>query len=150
MALTPLEEILKMWERDDAPFDSFLTIEQDTKHIAKLHAKYLRFRAEHNLRAAQLEQDLKSLKRNKSIWYTGKMSREALEALKWDQYQGMKLAEKARDKMVDSEPEVIKMNLQLAYHSTARDTCSDIIWQIKDRTTQVRTIVDYQRFTSGA
>lgn len=144
-----LNTILDEWERD-APMDqNDLNVEHSLQKIARLHAKYLRWRAEHSLKKIDKEQELNGLRRNKMIWYAGLMPHETLKSLGWPQYQGPKMPEKTREKLIDSEADVSALTKIVAYHEEAVKVLDAIIWQLRDRTTQCRATVDYLRLTSG-
>ena len=83
-----LSEIQDMWTKDAKVNE--LDLGKSSIQIAELHAKYLNILTNTKLQLRKCEADYLCLRRSKFKYYRGEMTREELEELGWNQFQGLK------------------------------------------------------------
>lgn len=141
-----LEEIEEQWGRDSGIDESNLA--GAAAAIPKLHHKYYTLFAKEALRAKKLRSDLADLERAKSEFYSGSMSQEDLAARGWKP-NPLKILRQDLPKYIDSDPDVVKMSLKIAYVEACAKYLEDIVRQVHNRNYVVKSIQDWLRFQSG-
>ena len=76
-----LDDIMRMWQVDCEIDD--LALDDETKKTSKLHAKYLELVNVNRLQRAKLDSDLDTLKKDKWLYYTGKMTKQDMDSRSW-------------------------------------------------------------------
>ena len=84
-----LDDILKMWG-EDVKIDD-LNLDSETVKSAKLHSKYLELFSLAKLQLKKNEMELEKLRKEKWLYYNGKMTKEQIDERSWkyDPFDGM-------------------------------------------------------------
>ena len=77
-----LEEVLEMWKKDSVIDD--MNLDDASKNAAKLHAKYLEFVSVTKLMLKKRRAERETLKKDKWLWYMGKMPKEDMDKRQHD------------------------------------------------------------------
>lgn len=146
-----LEQILEMWKRDCIIDEMNL----DTASIdtAKLHAKYLELLSITKLQLKKLDNEFKVLLKDKWVYYGGGMDKEEMDNRGWkyDPFDGMRKPLKGDlDYFYESDKDIQNIQSKIEYQKTVKDTLEEIINNLKWRHSQIKNIIDWRRFTSGA
>lgn len=145
--MTKLEELLEMWNKDSIIDDSKIKLE--LVNIPKLHAKYIKVLNEHKLASIKTKFDYDKMKSIRSEYYLGHLDQETLEAYGWDQFD-IHVSKAGLEKYINSDENLIKLLQKKTYHDQAVFTCESILNEIKSRTWQLKSLIDYEKFLSGA
>jgi len=80
-----IEDLLEMWS-EDSKIDEH-SLDDTTIRGASLHSKYLELHSVAKLRLKKKEQDLTVLKKDKWLWFNGKMEKSEIDKIKisWKQ-----------------------------------------------------------------
>jgi hypothetical protein len=146
-----LDTILEMWKKD-SPIDE-MNLDDASRDTAKLHGKYLELLMTTKLQKQRRDSQMKTLLRDKWLWYNGKMSKEQIDDRGWeyDPYNGLAKPLKGEmDYYYNSDPDIVKLNDQVEYLQTLIDTLDEILQNVKWRHQTIRNMIDWRRFTSGA
>ena len=141
-----LNEIIDAWEQDTQFSTNLGRTAQD---LAALHAKYERVLSRHSIKLRQAEDNVLTLRRNKWLWISGKLSKDDLKLLGWDPFE-MKLLKNQYDFFIDTDPDVIKLGQVAAVHKEIVRLCTSIIWAISNRNKSIGKAIDHERFLAGA
>ena len=141
-----LEQILKHWEKD-AVIDQTEPGKELLK-IPTLHNKYLQILTQHRIALKKSKFDYSKLRRLKWEYYSGKMDEETLKELKWEPFKYVLKSE--IDTYLDSDTDLIKYLEKRAYYEEAVSVCESIMNELKQRTWQIRSFIDYEKFITGA
>ena len=145
-----LDDIMKMWEVDCEIDD--LALDDETKKTSKLHAKYLALVNVNRLQRAKLDSDLDSLKKDKWLYYTGKMTKQEMDARGWqcDPFGGATKPLKSELAFyTDSDPDIVTIKQKIEYQKTIGNLLEEIMNNIRWRHTHVKNIIDWKKFVSG-
>ena len=142
-----LEEIYEMWAKD-CEID-MINISNESARIPKLHNKYFRMYMEEGLRLKKQKADYKKLKLLKEQYYKGELDIEELKEYGWKP-QPLKILRQDISTYVDADDDVIKQTLKIGMQEAIVDYLESIIKQITNRGFQLKTIVDWERFRTGA
>ena len=145
-----LEQILEMW-KNDAVIDD-VCLDGETIKSSKLHAKYLELFSMAKLMLKKKEMEQESMKKDKWLYYNGKMSQEDMDNRKWkyDPFDGMtKPLKSDMDMYYSTDEDMVRIKAQIDYQKTIIDTLEEIMGNIRWRHTHIKNILDFKKFTSG-
>lgn len=145
-----LDDIMKMWEVDCEIDD--LALDDETKKTSKLHAKYLALVNVNRLQRAKLDSDLDSLKKDKWLYYTGKMTKQEMDSRGWqyDPFGGATKPLKSELSFyTDSDADIVTIKQKIEYQKTIGNLLEEIMNNLRWRHTHVKNIIDWKKFVSG-
>lgn len=142
-----LEELLESWSKDCIIDEGKLKTELVS--IPKLHAKYIKYLNEHKLASFKSKFDYDKMKIIRTEYYLGQLDQESLEQYGWEQFD-IHVTKTGAEKYINSDEILIKLLQKKIYHDQVIYTCESILNELKSRTWQLKTLVDYEKFLSGA
>lgn len=145
-----VDEILELWKKD-SPIDE-IDLDKSSADTPKLHSKYLELLTVAKLQLKRLNLKIASLKKDKWLYYTGKMTKEDMDAKGWeyDPFKGgTKPLKSDMDYYYDSDPHIQELVAKIEYQQTLVDTLEEIMNVIRWRHSTIKNIIDWRRFTSG-
>lgn len=142
-----LENILEEWTKDCNIDEARLSSE--IVGIPKLHAKYIRHLNDHKLASIKAKIDYDKLKNLLTEYYNGNLDKETLDELGWEQFD-LKLMKSGVERYINSDERLNKLLYKKSYHDQVSSTCEQILNELKNRTWQLKTVVDYNKFLSGS
>ena len=145
-----LDEILEMWKKDAVIDD--VCLDEETIKSSKLHAKYLELFSMAKLQLKRKEMEHDSMKKDKWLYYNGKMSQQDMDKRNWkyDPFDGMKKPLKSDMGMFYSTDEdLVRIKARVDYQKAIIETLEEIMGNIRWRGTAIKNILDFKKFTSG-
>lgn len=145
-----LDDILAMWSVD-SKIDE-VNLDETSIKGAVLHGKYLELYSHAKLRLKKREHELAVLKKDKWLYYNGKMSKEEMDAKGWpyDPFNGLvKPLKSDMDIYYDTDADIVKLKMIIEYQQTVVETLKDILENIKWRHNTIKNIITWRQFTSG-
>lgn len=146
-----LEDVLVMWEADSVIDE--INLDETSIKSAKLHAKYLQLLSIAKLRLKKKEMEFDAIKKDKWLYFEGKMTKDQMDERGWkyDPFDGgTKPMKSNMDYYYKSDSDLTRLQSQIDYQKTLIDTLIDIMDNIKWRHQNIRNIIDWKRFVSGA
>ena len=133
-----LTKIQEMFDKDSKIDETNITLEE-TRSPA-LHNKYLKLYTNFRLMLSKAESDMKILKREKWMFYTGKSERPfELKILKNDV-----------STFIDADEEMIKLSSKIDYLKQVNLYFEHIVKNLHSRGFQLRNITTWIKYTEGA
>jgi len=145
--MNKLEQIQEMWEKDGEI--DVTNVSGESANIPKLHNKYYQLYVKEGLRLKKLRADYKQFSKLKHQYYRGELDDEELRENGWSP-QPLKLLRQDVPQYVEADQEIIDMTLRIGMQEAIVDYLESIIQQINKRGYQLKTIVDWERFKTGA
>ena len=145
-----LDDIMRMWQGDCEIDD--LALDDETKKTSKLHAKYLELVNVNRLQRAKLDSDLDTLKKDKWLYYTGKMTKQDMDSRSWayDPFNGgTKPLKSELSFYYDSDEDIVKVKQKIEYQKVVGNLLEEIMNNLRWRHTHVKNIIDWKKFVSG-
>jgi hypothetical protein len=145
-----LDDIMEMWKKDSQIDD--LALDDETKKTSKLHAKYLELVNITRLQLAKLDSDLDTLKKDKWLYYTGKMTKQDMDDRGWayDPFAGgTKPLKSELEYYYESDADMIKIKQKIEYQKSIANTLEEIMNNLRWRHTHIKNIIDWKKFVSG-
>lgn len=141
-----LEEIHNHWEKDSKIDATELT--EESLKISNLHSKYMKMYTSERVSLLKLESELPKLRKDKYEFYTQGPSKEHLER-GWS-YPGGKILKSEASIYLESDDDIINLNLKIAYQREKLDLLTNIIKSLNNRNFQIKNAIDYLKWTNGS
>jgi hypothetical protein len=140
-----LEKILEMWQSDSI-------IDQtepgrELVRIPSLHSKYLNILTNHRIASKRAHFEYMKMRKIKLEYFSGKLSKDELEKYGWEQFPFTLKAE--INTYMEADLDLIKFLEKKSYHDEAISVVEAIINELKQRTWQLRSFIDYEKFING-
>ena len=146
--MATIDEILEEWEEDSIVDDNH--VDTESIKIPKLHAKYLKYLTSSKLALVKKNNDYNALKKIKFRYYRGELTKDELIEMGWEQWQGTKPMKNEMDQFLTGDSDLIKLKLSMDLLETKIYALESILNQIKARDWQLKNIVEWKKFLSGA
>jgi hypothetical protein len=142
-----LSEIQDEWIKDSSIDE--LNLGRESTRVPVLHSKYLVQLSKVKLLHRKAESDYYSTRRLKYRYYRGEMTKEELTVLEWSQFQGNKPLKNEMDEFLQCDADLIILQDKVEYFKTVIFTLEQILRSINSRTWDIKTAVEYMKFTNG-
>lgn len=145
-----LDDILTMWSTDSKIDEA--NLDDTSIKSAMLHAKYLELYSRAKLRLKKKEYDLALLKKDKWLYYNGKMTKAEMDERGWayDPFNGnTKPLKGDMDVYYEADPDIVKIKMVVEYQQTVIEALKDILDNIKWRHNTIKNIITWKQFISG-
>jgi hypothetical protein len=145
-----LDTIIEMW-KTDSTIDQ-LNLDTTTVTGAVLHSKYLELFSVAKLQLKRKEADLAILKKDKWMYYNGKMTRDEMDKKGWpyDPFAGMVKPMKSDLEMYYSaDADLCKLRTQIEYQKTIVEALDEIMGTLRWRHQAIKNIIEFKKFTAG-
>ena len=139
-----LEQLQELADKDLKINDTELDLE--SLKTPQLHNKYMKHYTKFKLLLTRSEDELKTLKRDKWEYYTGKSNPEVYKEKPFD----LKIMRTDIDKYLESDIDIQRLSQKVSYLNTVVDFLDRTLRQITNRTFTIKNAIEWKRFTSGA
>jgi hypothetical protein len=112
----------------------------------QLHNKYMKHYTKFKLLLTRTEDELRTMKRDKWEYYTGKADPSVYQAKPFD----LKIMRTDIEKYLEADEDIQKLSQKIAYLITVVDFLDKTIRVIVNRTYTIKNAIEWRRFTSGA
>ncbi|MGE5862681.1 MAG: recombination mediator protein UvsY [Nitrososphaerales archaeon] len=143
-----IEELMDSWQKDSIVDEG--NINGELIKIPQLHAKYLRHLNDHKLAAIKSKFDFDKMKHIKTEYYLGNLDKETLDNYGWEQFDVRVGAKGNLDRYLASDNDLIKLTQKKAYHEQVVYDCEGILNELKSRSWQLKSYIEYMKFLNGA
>ncbi len=142
-----IKDIQSEWEKD-CPIDE-ARITQESSRIPRLHNKYLRLLYDEKTQYENVCIIYDEVVLFKTLYYTGKLDAEILKEKKLEPFHHRLLRQDV-DMYLSADRELNDVRLRKTLQKEKIMFLEDVLKHINQRNFIIKTIVDWQRFTSGA
>jgi len=142
-----IETLYNEWAKDGEIDQS--NISKSTTDIPKLHNKYFRWYVEEGLKLKKLIAEYKVLYKRKGEWYRGELDDEELKEHGWKP-QPLKILRADVPSYLEADADVIRLSLKIGLQEEIVAYLESIIKHISNRNFLLKTIVDWEKFRTGA
>ena len=141
-----IEQIVNEWNKDCKIDETELGSE--SAKIPQVHNKYLKIYMGERIALFKLKSETKKIKRTLLEYYLGELDQEELDQLGRQQFY-KKLLKNEVDVYIESDDMMIEANLRLGMQDEKVAHLDSIIKNINNRGFQLKTAVDWAKFTTG-
>ena len=136
-----LEKIIEMWERD-SKIDQVMLDESSIK-IPQLHQKYLTLLTEYTLLLKKKQQELKVMKHNKWLFYSGKHVPPDSEPFPY------KVSRSEVSNWIEVDEDINRVEMKVEYYQTVLRSLEEILKQVHQLSYNIKNAITWRTFTSG-
>lgn len=142
-----IDDLMEEWSKD-----SKIDETEPGRELVKtstLHSKYLRIMTHHNLICKKLMGDYNKLKKIKWEYYSGDLNNP--EDLEKHNLEPMmkKVLRQDIPTYIDSDTDLNNILLKKMLHQEVVDFCGSVLKELNNRTWQLRSFIEWEKFTSG-
>ena len=123
-------------------------LDEESLKTPQLHNKYLMLLLRLKNRKDKLEQELKSLQKDKWLYYTGKMSEEDLKKFGWEQFE-LNVLRTDVDRIMDADSDLLEIEGKYKEICRIVDYVENVVKVISNRQWSIRAAIDWQKFANG-
>ena len=147
---TKLSDIQKMWKKDCLIDD--IELDVSSLQVPKLHAKYSEILSNQKLIQIRYEQQLKTLQKDKWLWYTGKLDQDTIQKKNWDYdpFNGLTILKSDYDKFFGADRDIQKAIEKMEYCRIVVEYLQDIVSQLTWRHQTIKNIIEWRKFMAGS
>ena len=138
---------LKSMIKKDLEIDQ-TALDAESSRTPQVHNKYLVMFMDEKLKLKRMENELSVLRRNKWLYYTGRMSKEELDQHGWEPFE-LNILKNEADQMIESDTDYIKASEKVNFQQEKVSYLEDVIKIVNNRQWQIRSIIDWLKFTQG-
>jgi len=138
---------LKNMIKKDLEIDQ-TALDAESSRTPQIHNKYLVMYMDEKLKLRRMENELSVLRRNKWLYYTGRMSKEELDQFGWEPFE-LNILKNEADQMIESDSDYIKASEKVNFQSERVNYLEDVVKIVNNRQWQIRSIIDWLKFTQG-
>ncbi len=141
-----IDEIMSEW-KTDSEIDVTELADESIK-IAKLHQKYYEYLIKEKLLFKKNESDLKILRLEKYEFYTQGHNEETLKK-GWELPSKGMVIKSEIPMYLEGDKDIINLNLKISYQQEKIDLLQSIIKSLNNRGYNIKSAIDWIKFTSG-
>ena len=143
-----LGEIQTEWKNDSKI--NQLELGDEAVRTATLHAKYLTVLSNVKLQLRKAESDYNNMRRLKYRYYRGELTQSELEKINLPQYMGNKPLKNEMDEFLSCDEDLNMLTDKIEYYKTVVFTLEQILRSINSRTWDIKSAIEWNKFTNGA
>ncbi len=141
-----LESIFELWDEDSRIKREDLA--DESLKISTLHSKYHKIYTQERLTLRKYEHELKQLKLDKYEFYTQGPTKETMEK-GWQLPPIGKVIKSDVDKYMDADKDIVSLSLKIGLQHEKIELLESIIKTLHNRGFQIKSAIDWIKFTSG-
>jgi hypothetical protein len=142
------DQLCEQWEKDCKVDTSQLSHTLASHPL--LHSKYLTILQTYKVALRKHVIKYQKMKILKQRYYNGELTKEELDANGWKQYLNKRPLRGEMETLLDGDPDLQNIQEQSVYLEMLVTSTESIMKEISNRTFLYRSMVDYQKFLSGA
>jgi hypothetical protein len=142
-----LEDIIAEWDKDGTIDQT--NVSRESGEIPKLHNKYFKIYMGEGYILRKMKTDYKKLFKLKTEYYRGDLDITELRQYGWNP-QPLKILRTDIPSYLDADDDLIESSLKIGAQEQKVEYLEAIIKMISNRGFQLKTIVDWERFRTGA
>lgn len=123
-------------------------LDEESIKIPQVHNKYLCMLMDEKIVLEALESKLKLLRRDKWLYYSGKMSEEELKQKGWKPFD-LNILKQELDRFIDSDIDVINLSNKVFVQKEKVNYIESVIKIISNKIWNIRANIDWIKFTQG-
>ena len=138
---------LKVMIKKDLDIDQ-TALDAESSRTPQIHNKYLVMFMDEKLKLKRMNNELSVLRRNKWLYYTGRMSQEELTQFGWEPFE-LNILKTEADDMIESDADYIKTSEKVNFQEEKVNYLESVIKIVQNRQWQIRAMIDWLKFTQG-
>ncbi len=123
-------------------------LDDEASKLPQLHNKYLCMLMDEKVYLETLESKMNILKRDKWLYYSGKMSEEELSKKGWEPFE-LNILKNDLDRFIDSDGDIINLRNQIFIQKEKINYIESVAKIISNKIWNIRSMIEWIKFTQG-
>lgn len=123
-------------------------LEEESIKIPQIHNKYLVILMDEKLILESLESKLKVLRRDKWLYYSGKMSDDELKQKGWQPFD-LSVLKQDLDRFIDSDTDIINLSHKVYLQREKVNYVESVVKIVAGKMWSIKSAIDWIKFTQG-
>lgn len=123
-------------------------LEEESIKIPQIHNKYLVILMDEKLILESLESKLKVLRRDKWLYYSGKMSDDELKQKGWQPFD-LSVLKQDLDRFIDSDSDIINLSHKVYLQREKVNYVESVVKIVAGKMWSIKSAIDWIKFTQG-
>jgi Recombination, repair and ssDNA binding protein UvsY len=123
-------------------------LEEEASKIPQTHNKYLCMLLDEKVILENLESKYKILKRDKWLYYSGKLSEEELKQLGWEPFE-LNILKQDIDRFLEADADIILLSNKIFIQKEKINYIEGVIKIISNKIWNIRSSIEWIKFTQG-
>jgi len=142
-----IDDIITLWEKD-GPVDA-VNISSESANTPKLHNKYFKIYMGEGYLLKKMKFEYKKLYKLKTEYYRGELDATELAQFGWEP-QPLKILKQDIPSYLEADDDLIESSLKIGAQEQKVEYLEAILKMIGNRGFQIKSIIDWERFRTGA
>lgn len=123
-------------------------LEEESIKIPQIHNKYLVILMDEKLILESMESKLKVLRRDKWLYYSGKMSDDELKQKGWQPFD-LSILKQDLDRFIDSDSDIINLSHKVYLQREKVNYIESVVKIISGKMWSIKSAIEWIKFTQG-
>ena len=123
-------------------------LDDEASKIPQIHNKYLCMLMDEKLVLESLDSKYKILKRDKWLYYSGKLSAEELKQKGWEPFD-LNILKQDIDRFIDSDIDIINLGNKIFLQKEKINYVESVIKIISNKIWNIRSSIEWIKFSQG-
>jgi len=123
-------------------------LDDEASRIPQIHNKYLCILMYEKLVLESLDSKLKILRRDKWLYYSGKLSQEELKQKGWEPFD-LNILKQDIDRFIDSDIDIINLGNKVFLQKEKINYIESVIKIISNKIWNIRSSIEWIKFSQG-
>lgn len=124
-------------------------LEEESLKIPQLHNKYLCILMDEKIVLERLQSKFKILKRDKWLYYSGKMTQEELKNKKWEPFD-LTILKQDLERFLESDHDIIELSNKVFVQNEKVSYLESVVKLISNKIWNIRSTIEWIKFTQGS
>ena len=123
-------------------------LDDESSRIPQIHNKYLCILMDEKIVLESIESKYRVLKRDKWLYYSGKLSKEELKQKGWEPFE-LNILKQDLDRFIDSDGDVINLGHKVFLQKEKVTYVESLVKIMSNKIWNIRATIDWIKFTQG-
>ena len=123
-------------------------LDDEASRVPQIHHKYLCILMDEKIILESLDSKLKILRRDKWLYYSGKLSEAELKRKGWEPFE-LNILKQDIDRFIDSDLDIINCGTKVFLQKEKVNYVESVVKLISNKIWNIRASIDWIKFTQG-
>ena len=123
-------------------------LDDESSRIPQIHNKYLCILMDEKIVLESIESKYRVLRRDKWLYYSGKLSKEELKQKGWEPFE-LNILKQDLDRFIDSDGDVINLGHKVFLQKEKVTYVESLVKIMSNKIWNIRATIDWIKFTQG-
>jgi hypothetical protein len=117
--------------------------------VPSLHSKYISIISHCKRDILKVEKEYLQMRRIRTSYYNGTMTKEQLNTFGWDQYQEKRPLKTVLDELLQSDEYLMEVKMKIEELTICKEFLESVMKSIHSRTFDIKNAVEWYKYSNG-